>query len=216
MPKENPRPGPKRSKAVKTEPDTYPQEPKAEPGVYSQGPPLALWNTAAANDVFPMHGAGNEYLIDHSVYRTSGLGLPKAPYTMLGSAGKHLGPKFDRWYSETETTGSTLPSDNATDVAGEEYDRSKLKGALWPGMSVFDSATESQKRKRNQRKDASILKQMQQTSAEVEPTEIIWSEDGEFQRMRDIYASPSIDGSPVCEPLSEHVITQGGPVCVFY
>lgn len=109
-----------------------------------------------------------------------------------------MGDKYETWSSEAGIPGNILAPEGASDIAAEEdNDRSKLKGARWPGMSVFDSATEAQKKKRNQRKDESVLKQMERTSAEVEPMEIVWSEDGELQRMRDIYATPSIDGSPV-------------------
>lgn len=75
---------------------------------------------------------------------------------------------------------------------------SKLKGVIWPGMDWFDAATDEMKRKRNQKKDFAVLEQMQRTSSVVEPTEFIWNSEGELQRTRDVYASPSIDGSPVC------------------
>lgn len=80
----------------------------------------------------------------------------------------------------------------------ETSDKSKLKGVLWPGMSLFDSATEDQKRKRNQRKDVGVLRRMERVAAGVEPTEGIYSEDFDLQRTRDIYATPSVFGSPVC------------------
>lgn len=147
-----------------------------------------------------MHEARNEYSANNSSYQAPGLGHGRDAYMMLGSPENPFPPQFNPWYSETETTGSALPSETATDVTAEdENNRSKLKGALWPGMSVFDSATEAQKRKRNQRKDESVLRLMEQTSAGVEPTEIVWSGEGEFHKMRDIYASPSLDGSPVSE-----------------
>jgi len=83
------------------------------------------------------------------------------------------------------------------DFPEDELDSSKLKGVRYPGMGLFDSADETQRRMRNQRKDDSVLKQMEQSSAVIEPNEFVWNEDGEFQRVRDIYASPSIEGSPV-------------------
>ncbi len=42
-----------------------------------------------------------------------------------------------------------------------------------------------------------MLKLMEQTSSNVEPTEFVWTGGGEFQRTRDIYDSPSVEGSPV-------------------
>jgi hypothetical protein len=64
-------------------------------------------------------------------------------------------------------------------------------------MAWFDSAPEEKKRMRNQRKDASVLKQMEANSASVEPNEQVWDLDGELQRTRDVYATPSVTGSPV-------------------
>jgi hypothetical protein len=64
-------------------------------------------------------------------------------------------------------------------------------------MGLFDSADEVQKRMRNQRKADSVLKQMEEASSGIEPNEFVWAENGELQRMRDIYATPSIEGSPV-------------------
>ncbi|KAK4240770.1 hypothetical protein C8A03DRAFT_12898 [Achaetomium macrosporum] len=83
----------------------------------------------------------------------------------------------------------------STEFFDDDTDINKLKGVKYPGMGLFDSADETQKRMRNQRKDDSVLKQMEETSYGIEPNEIIW-ENGEFQRIRDIYATPSIEGSP--------------------
>ncbi|KAK1769946.1 hypothetical protein QBC33DRAFT_556366 [Phialemonium atrogriseum] len=170
---------------------------QADPAAHSRGPPALNWNTAHADGLPHAAGAHQGYPIDHSSYQTPVPRHAQAPYAMLGSPEIPLRPKYKGWSSETEITGSALPSEEAADVASkDDTDRSKLKGASWPGMRVFDSATEAQKRKRNQRKDESVLRQMKQTSAEVEPTESVWSENGELQRTRDIYAAPSIDGSP--------------------
>jgi hypothetical protein len=89
--------------------------------------------------------------------------------------------------------------DHVETAADEDPDKSKLKGVFWPGMDIFDSATPEQKRKRNQRKDVSVVKNMEEFAACVEPTECIWSEDIiELQRTRDIYATPTPVGTPVC------------------
>ncbi|EAQ92836.1 hypothetical protein CHGG_01071 [Chaetomium globosum CBS 148.51] len=105
---------------------------------------------------------------------------------------------YRRWPSETETADSVPVSDLPSESTefDDENDASKLKGVRYPGMGLFDSADEIQKRMRNQRKDDSVLKQMEETSSGIVPNEFIWAEDGEFQRVRDIYASPSIEGSP--------------------
>ncbi|KAL1839530.1 hypothetical protein VTJ49DRAFT_1432 [Mycothermus thermophilus] len=108
-------------------------------------------------------------------------------------------PKFyRRWPSETATTDSVIPSDLPSEAAevDEDNDSSKLKGVKYPGMGLFDSADETQRRMRNQRKDESVLRQMEEASSGIAPNEFVWTEDGEFQRIRDIYATPSVEGTP--------------------
>lgn len=60
----------------------------------------------------------------------------------------------------------------------------RLKGILWPGMDIFDSATQQMRRKRNQKKDRSVLEMMELTSLQVEPTELIFSPTGVFRKQR--------------------------------
>lgn len=51
-------------------------------------------------------------------------------------------------------------------------------------MQLFDAATTEMKRKRNQRKDGSVLKKMQKMSNMIVPTEIIYSPCGQILRER--------------------------------
>ncbi|KAH0538161.1 hypothetical protein FGG08_005219 [Glutinoglossum americanum] len=53
----------------------------------------------------------------------------------------------------------------------------RVKGVYWPGMGLFDSATPEQKRTRNQKKDGTVLAQMEINSTEVEPNELIFRPD---------------------------------------
>ena len=139
-------------------------------------------------------------------YQTPILKQTSSDNSAPGTSDNMLRPKYRRWPSGTETTGSAptseLPSE-ITEFADEEDEANKLKGVRYPGMGLFDSASEQQKKKRNQRKVDSVVKQIEQASSGIEPTEFVWSEDGKFQRTRDIYASPSVEGSPV----SLHIIT---------
>lgn len=110
--------------------------------------------------------------------------------------------KYARWPSETATSDSILPSSEVTSEITEfdddDDESSKLKGIRYPGMGLFDSANEQQKRKRNQRKDESVLKLMEEASTTIERNEVIYNGDWTLQRERDVYASPSIyEGSPV-------------------
>ncbi|KAL4743579.1 hypothetical protein BDV11DRAFT_214164 [Aspergillus similis] len=86
---------------------------------------------------------------------------------------------------------------NANEMDKERADEiSRLKGVLWPGMDIFDSATEQMKRKRNQKKDESVLKMMERTSMGVEPTELVFSPTGILRKQRVISGNVE-DSSPL-------------------
>ena len=176
---------------------------KAEPDECTGAEPLSThWQAAPSNlkTSRHLHTARNEFAFDQLAFSTPTLKRTRE-YSILASPENLVPLQYHRWpsTSETITTESALPSENTTEYGDEENDSSKLKGVKWPGMGLFDSANEDQKRKRNQRKDNSVLKLMEQTSSSVEPTEFVWTGGGEFQRTRDIYDSPSIEGSPVSE-----------------
>ncbi|PKY01242.1 hypothetical protein P168DRAFT_274909 [Aspergillus campestris IBT 28561] len=88
------------------------------------------------------------------------------------------------------------------DADGIEEDKeradeiARLKGVLWPGMDIFDSATEHMRRKRNQKKDEAILKMMEKTSLRVEPTELVFSPSGVLRKQRVISGNVE-DSSPL-------------------
>lgn len=69
----------------------------------------------------------------------------------------------------------------------------KLKGVYWPGMDIFDSATPEMRRKRNQKKDSSVVEQLELNSQEVEAAELIFTPHGSFKRQRRISCSDSDD-----------------------
>ncbi|KAH5657407.1 hypothetical protein HBI39_055650 [Parastagonospora nodorum] len=62
----------------------------------------------------------------------------------------------------------------------------KLKGVYWPGMDIFDSATPEMRRKRNQKKDSSVVAQLELNSQDVEAMEFIFTPGGSFKRQRRI------------------------------
>jgi hypothetical protein len=72
----------------------------------------------------------------------------------------------------------------------------RLKGVLWPGMDIFDSATQQMRRRRNQKKDGKVLKMMEKTSSQVEPTELIFSPTGTLKKQRVISGNVD-DDSPL-------------------
>ncbi len=101
------------------------------------------------------------------------------------------------------------PSVVAADDAGSSHheemedldlisEGTKLKGVFWPGMDIFDSATPEMRRKRNQKKDGSILEKMMISAAEVEPTELVFTAEGNLKKQRRISGMVE-DSSPVKE-----------------
>ncbi|KAG9196283.1 hypothetical protein G6011_01404 [Alternaria panax] len=81
------------------------------------------------------------------------------------------------------------PAEVADPMAVSES--TKLKGVYWPGMDIFDSATPEMRRKRNQKKDSSVVEQLELNSQEVEATELIFTPLGTFKRQRRISCSES-------------------------
>lgn len=73
----------------------------------------------------------------------------------------------------------------------------KLKGAHYPGMSLFDSASIEAQRKRNQKKNISIMAQMELNSIEVEPLERIYWPEGNLKKERII--TGMVESSPIKE-----------------
>jgi len=101
------------------------------------------------------------------------------------------------------------PSEAATDpMAVSEC--TKLKGVYWPGMDIFDSATPEMRRKRNQKKDSSVVEQLELNSQEVEPTELIFTPTGSFKRQRRISSSVYDDDedSPIKTESPRPVLTR--------
>ncbi|KAE9381201.1 hypothetical protein N431DRAFT_322674 [Stipitochalara longipes BDJ] len=75
-------------------------------------------------------------------------------------------------------------------------DSAKLKGIIYPGMDLFDSATPEMKRMRNQKKDGTILEGMLATARDTEPAEISYHPNGDFRASRDIFGPLSTENSP--------------------
>ncbi|SPN96666.1 uncharacterized protein DNG_00187 [Cephalotrichum gorgonifer] len=98
------------------------------------------------------------------------------------------------------TSCNSFQTFHSKGFAEDEDDLPKLKGACWPGMNMFDAATDEMKRMRNQRKDKSVIDQMQAFSTTISRDEFVYNLDLEYQKTRDVYASPSIESSPTPKP----------------
>ncbi|KAI1470055.1 uncharacterized protein F4812DRAFT_470037 [Daldinia caldariorum] len=112
---------------------------------------------------------------------------------------------FEDWGGEDELVKydssedeSSYPSENlteATDVHENDMGSLSLKGVIFPGMGLFDAAKEEQRRKRNQRKPPAVLLQLELNSTMVTTQEDVYDGNLDYQRSRDVYDEPSVDGS---------------------
>lgn len=96
--------------------------------------------------------------------------------------------------------------DNSDDLEIVD-DPGKLKGKVWPGMSLFDSATPDMKRKRNQKKDPCVLRELQANSKSILATEFVHDASISVQKTRDIDGFPPSDDDLIegeTEPETDH------------
>ncbi|OBR15229.1 hypothetical protein CH63R_00409 [Colletotrichum higginsianum IMI 349063] len=110
--------------------------------------------------------------------------------------GRFLEQQAITFYRDQNSPAST-PTDNVPEWTQDELELARLKGTIWPGMGIFDAATPDQKKKRNQRKDASVLQQMELSSQAITTTEFVANLDMEIERTRDVYDAPSVEGTPI-------------------
>lgn len=66
---------------------------------------------------------------------------------------------------------------------------------------MFDAATDEMKRMRNQRKNESVINQMEAYSTSISRNEYVFNLNFELQRIRDVYDTPSVPNSPVSFPV---------------
>ena len=107
-----------------------------------------------------------------------------SPPQMMEQAGERGNPTPDPCVESPEKAESIQPP--------------VLKGVKWPGMSIFDSASLEAQRLRNQKKDGSLLEQMEHNSAVVEQMERIYWPDGSLKQERLI--TGNVESSPLKEP----------------
>ncbi|KAL9005982.1 MAG: hypothetical protein Q9188_001272 [Gyalolechia gomerana] len=100
-----------------------------------------------------------------------------------------------------------VQSNKEDEVAGEEDFVPKtpeLKGICYPGMALFDSASPDAQRKRNQRKNDSLIAQIEQDSLEIECNEYIYWPDGSLKLCRfitgDVQSTPLKEDTPPPPP----------------
>lgn len=104
------------------------------------------------------------------------------------TSSEYSDPGERRRYRYNAADSCAIEDDPAEPVADPMAvsESTKLKGVYWPGMDIFDSATLEMRRKRNQKKDSSVVEQLELNSQEVEATELIFTPRGSFKRQRRI------------------------------
>ncbi|KAL2757394.1 hypothetical protein ACRALDRAFT_1067996 [Sodiomyces alcalophilus JCM 7366] len=140
----------------------------------------AAFRQSPAGEQLGFHGHGFDF--NGSPTNSSSFGL--------GSSSMSLQPmpyfEDDPAFEDARSPELCFLSDNESEPGNE---RMKLKGVFWPGMDMFDSATPENKRKRNQRKDSSVVTRMMRESSAIQPTLMVCDKNLTIERTRDIYES---------------------------
>ncbi|KAF2710435.1 hypothetical protein K504DRAFT_481512 [Pleomassaria siparia CBS 279.74] len=121
--------------------------------------------------------------------RASSLSYTNADYE---TSSEYSDPSDRRSYRNTIEDSCAIeddPVDAPSESPAPVSECTRLKGVYWPGMDLFDSATPEMRRKRNQKKDISVVEQLELNSQEVEPTELIFTPQGSFKKQRRISGS---------------------------
>jgi hypothetical protein len=87
-------------------------------------------------------------------------------------------------------SNQSLVVDEVPEFDDGQGEHTKLKGVVWDGMGLFDSATQDMRRKRNQKKAISVVEQLKATSEVVEATECVFDAEGVLRRERPITGNP--------------------------
>ena len=86
------------------------------------------------------------------------------------------------------------------DVSGADEEgpggMTQLKGVLWPGMDLFDAATPERKRRRNQKKETSVIERLERYALDVDPNELIFTPRGSLYKERPITGQVDFNSSP--------------------
>ncbi|KAK5624703.1 hypothetical protein RRF57_000419 [Xylaria bambusicola] len=129
-----------------------------------------------------------------------------SPYSTHGNnyPGSTVG-HYNNYFEEDEDSSkydpselySPFPPEGTPETVEDDTGALILKGVVYPGMAGFDSATEKDRRMRNQKKDPAVLLKLEANSQLVTRAEEVLNTNLDHQRTRDVYDEPSIDGSEV-------------------
>jgi hypothetical protein len=79
-----------------------------------------------------------------------------------------------------------VAQDAESTSATKNANATKLKGKIWPGMHLFDAATPDEARRRNQKKDVSVVKKMERLTRLIVPEEVTYSSEWSVKKSRHI------------------------------
>ncbi|KAI8952083.1 hypothetical protein F4801DRAFT_600220 [Xylaria longipes] len=128
---------------------------------------------------------------------------PGSHYQNPSQYSNNRGGQFQDYLEDEDDSSKYEPSElyspfapeGTPDTIEDDTGALILKGVVYPGMAGFDSATEKDRRMRNQKKDPAVLLKLEANSRLVTRTEEVLDVNLEYQRTRDVYDEPSIDGS---------------------
>ncbi|KAI1128438.1 hypothetical protein F5Y10DRAFT_292079 [Nemania abortiva] len=140
----------------------------------------------------------------HSVTHAPYVWHSESPYPNNSNQySNHPGTQFQDYLEDEDDSSkyepselySPYPTEDTPETVEDDTGALILKGVVYPGMAGFDSATEKDRRMRNQKKDPAVLLKLEANSQLVTRIEEVLDTNLDYQRTRDVYDEPSIDGS---------------------
>ena len=151
--------------------------------------PMQTWPSTPYAQSPSLMGTSNGYLSDMDDDDDSSYAYP-APRNSRRIYRRKGSDETGSWYGSLH--GFEYMVDDM-DIDEPPNDSTKLKGEIWPGMNIFDSATPEMRRKRNQKKSTNVVMLLEATSLIIEPTELVFDTAGTFRRQRNITGEPTSD-----------------------
>ncbi|KAI9782171.1 MAG: hypothetical protein M1816_001962 [Peltula sp. TS41687] len=155
-------------------------------------PRMHLWSTETHTPKLEQHHRPYEAWLYTNHYDPPGHPLEPVSYVQASRLGY---PMDSATLDHSPIPAQADDSELVSEVVVPQGHEAQLKGVYWPGMDLFDSAPPELRRKRNQKKDGSVLAQMELNSTLVEPTELIFWADGDFKKERRIYSPTELSPS---------------------
>lgn len=114
-------------------------------------------------------------------------------HSMLVSPPSTQADDLNSFDGRSNYTSETFTHDSAESETVANDDHVTLKGIIYPGMDVFDSATLEDRRRRNQRKDCSVLARLERHSRAILQHEMVYDTEGHYRKTFVITGRPDPD-----------------------